>query len=199
MNKQISSRVFFKSVNSYIKVIRTNKKSLYNIIDMSRVLGYSNQEYLRGYYCYKCGDVKLINNEYIDVNGVINILNRGRKSNCKKLLEEILKYEEITYTYIVPERVEIDIYKSICDYYSDDADIEIISNKNVKGYFPDIVIKKNKKVVLVIEINEFDHPICETRNSKIKKNLGCENFLNINPHDSKFSTGKLIKLISQYV
>ena len=199
MNKQIQSRVFFKSVNSYIKVIRTNKKSLYNTIDMSKVLGYNSQEYLREYYCYKCGDVKLINNEYIDVNGVINILNRGRKPNCKKLLEEILKQEEITHTYIMPERVEIDIYKSICDYYSDDDDIEIISNKNVKGYFPDIVIKKNKKVALVIEINEFDHPICETRNSKIKKNLRCENFLNINPHDSKFSTGKLIKLISQYV
>ena len=91
MNKQISSRVFFKSVNSYIKVIGTNKKSLYNIIDMSRVLGYSNQEYLREYYCYKCGDVKLINNEYIDVNGVINILNRGRKSNCKKTIRRNFK------------------------------------------------------------------------------------------------------------
>lgn len=76
----------------------------------------------------------------------------------------------------MPERVEIDIYKSICDYYSDNVDIKIISNKNVKGYYPDIVIKKNNKVVLIIEINEFNHSICETRNCIIKKNLKCDKF-----------------------
>jgi hypothetical protein len=199
MNHQISSRVFFNSVNSYIKVIGTGKKSLYNIIDMSNVLGYNNSGYLRKYYCYKCGDIKLINNEYIDINGVINILNRGRKSNCKKLLQEILNQEEITHTFIMPERVEIDIYKSIYDYYSDNTDIKIISNKNVKGYYPDIIIKKNNKIALIIEINEFNHRICETRNGIIKQNLKCENFLNINPHDASFSIGKMIKNISQYI
>lgn len=73
-------------------------------------------------------------------------MNRGIKPNCKKLLQEILNHEEITHTFIVLERVEIDIYKLINDYYSDDVDIVVISNKNVKGYFPDIVIEKNKKV-----------------------------------------------------
>jgi len=199
MNHQVLSRVFFNSVNSYIKVIGTGKKSLYNIINLSNVLGYNNSEYLRKYFCYKCGDIKLINNEYIDINGVINILNRGRKSNCKKLLQEILKHEEITHTFIIPERVEIDIYKSICDYYSDNTDIKIILNKNVKRYFPDIVIKKKNKVILIVEINEFNHSICETRNSVIKKNLKCVNFLNINPHDTTFSIGKMIKNISQYI
>lgn len=93
MNHQILSRVFFNSVNSYIKVIGIGKKSLYNIIDMSNVLGYNSSGYLRQYYCNKCCDIKLINYEYIDVNGIINILNRGRKPNCKKLLREILKHE----------------------------------------------------------------------------------------------------------
>lgn len=199
MNKQIISRVFFNSVNSNIQVIGTGKKSLYNIIDMSSVLGYNSPGYLRQYYCYKCGDTKLIDNEYVNVNDVVNILNRGRKPDCKKLLQEILKRNKITHTFIMPERVEIDIYKSICDYYSDNVDIVVISNKNVKGYFPDIVIEKNKKVALIIEINEFNHSVCETRNSKIMKNLGCKNFLNINPHDATFSIGKMLKKISQCV
>ena len=97
-NKNLT-KVFFSSVNSYIKVIRTGKKSLYNIIDMSVVLGYHCPGYLRQYYCYKNRDVKLVNNEYIEIDGVINILNRGRKSNSKKLLKEILKHEEIIHFY----------------------------------------------------------------------------------------------------
>jgi len=102
MIKQISFKVFFTTVNSYIKIIRINNKNLYNIIDMSKSLDYHKPGYLRQYYCFKYGDIKLIDNKYIYINDVVDILNRGKKSNCKKILHEILKHEEITQTLIIP-------------------------------------------------------------------------------------------------
>jgi hypothetical protein len=202
---QISSKIFFNSINSNIRIIGTGIKSLYNIIDMSNGLGYCNQGYLRKYYCYErkdakdAKDAKLVYDEYIDIYSISNILNRGRKPNCKKLLQEILTRDKINYKVIMPERVEIDIFKSIYDYYLDNLNIEIISNKYIDGYYPDIIIKKDNIVMVIIEINEMNHSYCTKRMNKIKINLDCKNFLNINPHDANFSIGKLIKNIKQYV
>lgn len=198
IHKYIPSRIFFNSINSNIRTIGTGIESLFNIIDINNVLNYS-KVYLKKYYCHKLKDGKVINNEYVDIKAITNILNRGRKPNCKKLLQEILIQAKIQYSIIMPERIEIDIYNSINDFYYDYDNIEIITNKYVDGYYTDIVIKKNNCIVLIIEINEMNHSFCAKRMEKIKKALKCENFLNINPHDTNFSTGKLIKKISEYV
>ena len=78
----------------------------------------------------------------------------------------------------------------------------IISNHCVGKYYPDIIIcdkNKTNNVLLIIEINEHNHPIDINREKYLKTNLKCDNFLNINPHDIIFSTGKLLKIISIYL
>jgi hypothetical protein len=194
MSKKIATEVFFNSIGSNIRVIGTGIQSLFNIFDLSLGLSYHKSSYLKEYYHDKCGDIKIIDNEYIDFNDILTILNRGRKPKCKKLLEEILTYVNEKFYVIVSERIEMDIYKSINDFFDDD-NIEIISNHKIDKYLPDIIIKQNDDVIVIIEINEFNHSICHKRMDKIKKKLKCDNFLNINPHDTNFSTGKLIKQI----
>lgn len=46
MNKQNLPRLFFNSVNSYIQVIGTGKKYLYNIIDINVVMQSSLTMYI---------------------------------------------------------------------------------------------------------------------------------------------------------
>ena len=195
----ITSKVF-NAINSNIRIIRIGKNTLFNISDLSTKLSYSSSQYLKQYYCYKSNEIKLYLNDYVDFNGLIYILNKCRKPNCKKLAQEILSYANIDLPIIImPNRVEIDIYNSIKDYYYNNPDIIIISNKKIDKYYPDIIIKKNTDVVVIIEINEHNHSFCEKRMEIIKKKLNCENFLNINPHDSNFSTGKLLKSIGKFI
>jgi hypothetical protein len=54
-------------------------------------------------------------------------------------------------------------------------------------------------VLVIIEINENNHPYSKRRMEEIKKKLNCENFLNINPHDLNFSIGKLLKDLDKYI
>jgi hypothetical protein len=199
MTQSSLKSVFFNSVNSNIRVIGIGSKSLFNIIDLSINLSNSSPFYLKNYYCDKLGDIKLLYKYYIDLSGTINVLNRCRKHNSKKLAQEILNYSNADFYFVNPERVEIDIYKSICDYFMDEEDIEVISNERVDKYYPDILVKKNNKVLLVIEINEHGHSFCEKRMFTLKKKLNCDNFLNVNPHDINFSTGGLLKKIKKYI
>ena len=81
-------------------------------------------------------------------------------------------------------------------FYQDNI-IQMVSD-NYK-YWQDIIIKKNIIVLVIIEINENNHPYSKRRMEEIKKKLNCENFLNINPHDLNFSIGKLLKDLDKYI
>lgn len=191
--------IFFSSTNSHIRVIGSGTNSLFNIIDLSSKLNYHSANYLKQYYCVKTNDVKIYNHNYIDFDGVSNILNRAIKPNSKELLGEIISWVGKSQHLIVPARIEIDILKSIKDYFDDDETIEVISQLKVGKFLPDIVVKKNNEIFLIIEINEHNHSFCEKRMKSIKKKLNCDNFMNVNPHDPKFSTGKLLKKIIKFI
>lgn len=202
MNKLISSKVFFNSINSNLRVIGIGTKTLYNITDINNELGYKCQGYLKKYYSYNCQDIKIINDEYTDIFGINTILNRGRKPNCKKLLQEILTHSKINYQFVMSERIKDDILKSVQDYYLDDSNIVILSNQYVKGLHTFIIMKKNNHVKLFIDINEKNNSFRDKKTERvesIKMILRCDNYLNINPNDVNFSIGKLIKNITEYV
>ena len=59
----------------------------------------------------------------------------------------------------MPNRIELDIFNSIKNFYEDEEDINVISNKKVDKFRPDIIIKKNNRVLVIIEINEHNHAI----------------------------------------
>lgn len=92
--------VFFNSVNSNIRIIGNGTKLLFNIKDISKNLYYSSDNYLKNYYCNKLGDVKLFKKNYVDLSGIINILNRSKKPNSKLLTQQILYYSNIRLSNI---------------------------------------------------------------------------------------------------
>jgi hypothetical protein len=89
--------VFFSSINSNIRIIGNGTKLLFNINDISKNLYYSTDNYLKNYYCNKLGDVKLFKKNYVNLSGVINILNRAKKPNSKLLTQQILYYSNVDY------------------------------------------------------------------------------------------------------
>lgn len=189
------SKTNFKSSYYPIETFQLDNKFYFNIFDLSIGLNYNNPKYLYHYYYSKCNDIKIHDQKFIETNYVQIILNRSRKPNGKKLLQEILDYTNQYYQIILPNRIEIDIFNSIKDFFEDRNDLEIISNFNIDCYYPDIIIKKCYKTILIIEINEHNHKIKSDRMEYLKLTLKCEKFLNINPHDLNFSTGRLIKQI----
>jgi len=202
MALKISTK-FFQSIKSNVKIVKISYKYYFDIFDLSVGLDYNNQKYLHNYYVEKCNDVKIHFNKYIDTNSVRAILNRSRKPNAKKLLQEILEFTNSNFQIILPNRFEEDIFNSIKDFLSDNDDIQVLSNKRIETKYPDIIINKinctESKTILIIEINEHDHPINLERMELIKLKLKCKNFLNVNPHDKKFSTGKLLKTINKLI
>lgn len=187
---------FFDVINCSIRFIKENNKFYFNILDLSIGLKYSGPKYLYNYYYIKYNDVKTYYNEFIETNSVQIILNRTRKSESRNLLQEILEFTKSCHNVILPNRIEIDIYNSIKDYF-DDYNVE--SNKCTGRFYPDIIIrdKINNSVQLIIEINEFDHHIDKKREEYLKKELKCNKFINENPHDKNYSTGKLLKKITK--
>ena len=207
MSSQIQKQ-FFKSIINNIKTIESNDKIYFNIFDLSDGLKYSTRKYLYNYYCKKCSDIKIFNQEYVETQYVQIILNKSRKPNAKQLLQEILKFTKTNFQVILPNRIEEDIFNSIKDFFRDyeltvisNLPVGFVSNSN-KHYYPDIIIcNKNQtdNILLIIEINEHNHPVDKNRENYLKKKLSCEKFLNINPHDKNFSTGKLLKIIEKYL
>lgn len=194
-------RQFFKSIPYSIRTIIDNNKFYFNIIDISIGLQYTRSKYLYNYYYVKCNDIIMFNNDYTETQYLQIILNRSRKPNAKQLLQEILELTKTNFKVILPNRVEEDIFNSVKDFLQDE-DFLVISNYKVGPYFPDIIIcdkNQTENVLLIIEINEHDHPIDKNREKFLKRELSCEKFLNINPHDKKFSTGKLLKKIIKHI
>jgi len=191
-----------KSISSKIEVLIINSKYYFNIFDLSKGLDYCTPKYLYNYYYKKNNYILIKNNKFIDINDIIIILNKIRKPNSKKLLQEILEITNVKYHTILPSRIEEDIYNSIRDNLEDYNELEVISNKKIGRFFPDILINKisNNKTntILIIEINEHNHKIDLQRMNTLKLELNCENFININPNDKNFSIGKLLKDISNF-
>ena len=193
-------RQFFKSISNNIRTILMNNKYYFNINDLNNGLRYATPKYLYNYY-NKCGDIKMFNNNYIETQYLQVILNRARKTNSRQLLQEILEFSETNFQVILPNRIEEDIFNSIKDFLQDE-ELVLKSNHKVGPYYPDIIIcDKNyvENVLLIIEINEHNHPVNKNRENYLKKKLCCENFININPHDKNFSTGKLLKNIIKFL
>lgn len=187
---------FFDVINCSIRFIKDNNKFYFNILDLSIGLKYYGQKYLYNYYYIKCNDIKIYYNEFIDIDSVQIILNRSRKSESRNLLKEILEFTKLAHNVVLPNRLEIDIYNSIKDYLED---YNVESNKCIGRFYPDIIIrdKINNSVELIIEINEFGHSTDKKREECLKKKLGCDKFINENPHDKNYSTGKLLKKITK--
>ncbi len=105
-------RLFFSSINSNIRIIETDnrlcdKMFLFNIKDISKNLKYSTTNYIKNYYCNKLNDVKLFNNDYVNLYGVIDILNRSKKTNSKNLAQQILFHSRIDYKVCFSDKKKI--------------------------------------------------------------------------------------------
>ena len=183
--------VFFESIKQDLDIRSESDLLLFNLYQLSEILGYATKYYLKNYYATKRKYIKIYKDYYTDLYGVIEILTRGRKPLSRPLLKEINKYTNSKY--IINERDETSIFREVQSFFP-----EIKSSHNIScgKYFLDIVLYSS--IPIVIEVDECGHAIDLQRDKYIKDTLGAK-IIHVNPQSSSFTVSKLLKDITKLI
>ncbi len=184
--------------NRIVTTITSDHQTLFNLHQISDILGYAKSNYLATYYGsrYSVYLETHCNGTYTDADGLKEILNRGRKPGCKDLLEQLGLNNASKV-----QSLEADVLEQVIDYIKElDDKLDYKLQYPIGKYKIDMYVPKFN---LAIEVDEMGHsdrdPVYEKqREDYIKQNLTTK-LLRINPNAPKFRMAKILGSLSTMI
>ncbi len=177
-------RIFYFTDNTIINTINIDGETWFDLVQISSYLGYSTPDYLIRYYRR---DIELKLSKYTNSDGLREVLNRGRKPGCKRLMEQLG-----LNTNNKIQRKEATVLEQIIDFLSEEK-IEYKLQYSTGSYLIDMYLPKYK---IAIEVDEMGHVnrdkvYEENRHNYIVDNL-TNKILRINPDEQNFRMAKYL-------
>jgi len=185
---------FYISQGHLISTINHNNKKWFDLYQISDILNYTKSSYLTSYYLsrYNLESYSYNHHIYTDINGLQEILKRGRKPGCKKIMEDLGLDIAVKI-----QSHEANILENIIDFLSD-QEIKYELQYPLGSYRLDMYIPVYKVVIEVDEIGHSDRDLTyeKERENYIKSNL-TRKILRINPNDVHFRIAREISKLNK--
>jgi len=142
-----------------------NDNYLFDLYKFSKIHKYHKETYLVDYYGHQKKYIKIYNGKYTDWSGMVTLCCRARCHGVKEsfeILQDVIKNKNIDITYSDEEKY----VKLIKEYFGSRYEYveqfpnkksDIIKTKLLKKFRIDLVIIRDNKLLVCIEIDEDHH------------------------------------------
>jgi len=194
------SKKFYFSLNTLINVVFIDNETWFDLDQISTLLKYSKpknstKSYLASYYIprYDLENKTIKNIIHTNSEGLLEILKRGRKPDCKQMMMELgLDIRQKINS------IEANVLEEIITYLKED-NVEYDLQYKLGNYNIDMYIKQYN---IAIEVDEMGHADRDakyekTREDYIRQNLS-DKIIRINPNAPNFRMAKVFATINKF-